>query len=58
MNAWRVAISAFIVILLAVIVLGLIWTGTHQPPGPRIGSFTVLGMSGAAALLALGRLWR
>jgi hypothetical protein len=58
MNLWRVGISAFVVLLLVVITLGLVWTAGHQPPGPRTASQVVLGLSGAAGVLALVRLWR
>jgi hypothetical protein len=58
MNAWRVAISAFVLVLLSVVLLGLIWTGTNQPAAPRLASFAVLGASGAAGMFALVRLWR
>lgn len=58
MKAWRLAISAFILVLLSVVILGLIWTGSHQPPAPRLASHVVLGASGLAGVLALVRLWR
>lgn len=58
MNLWRMAISAFIVVLLGVVTLGILWTAGHQPPSSRIASHVVLGLSGAAGVLALVRLWR
>jgi hypothetical protein len=58
MNPWRIAISAFILVLLFIVTLGVIWTGSHQPPAARTASHVVLGISGLAGLFALVRLWR
>lgn len=58
MNPWRIAISAFILVLLTVVTLGFIWTGRHQPPDLRAASHIVLGVSGFAGVFALVRLWR
>jgi hypothetical protein len=58
MKLWRIGISAFILLLLLVVTLGAIWVAGHQPPGPRTASHVVLGLSGAAGVLALVRLWR
>lgn len=58
MNPWRIAISAFILVLLTIVTLGFIWTGSHQAPELRVASHIVLGVSGFAGLFALVRLWR
>lgn len=54
----RLAITGFILVLLAVVVLGLIWTSRHQPPPARTASHIVLGVSGLAGAFALTRIWR
>ena len=58
MNAWRVAITSFILVLLTVVTLGFVWTSRHQPPAARLASQVVLGISGLAGVLAVARLWR
>jgi len=54
----RVAITSFILILLAIVALGLTWTGAHQAPGMRIGGSVALGLTGIAGMVALARIWR
>ena len=34
-NAVRIAITVFVLVLLTVLTLGLLWTGSHQPPPLR-----------------------
>ena len=58
MKLWRMGISAFILVLLVVVTLGFLWTASNQPPSARTASFVVLGLSAAAGVLALVRLWR
>jgi hypothetical protein len=57
-NGVRIGISAFVLILLATIVLGLVWTSHHQPPPLRTASHLVLSLAGAAGIFALAKVWR
>ena len=54
----RVAITAFVVLLLTVVTRGWIWTGSHQPPPLRTASHVVLAISAFAGVFALTRIWR
>lgn len=58
MTAVRLLITAFIAVLLVLIVLGLMWTGANQPAPQSIASRLVLGISGLAGVLALAAIWR
>jgi hypothetical protein len=57
-NGVRIGISAFLVILLATIVLGLVWTSHHQAPPLSTASHLVLLLAGAAGIFALAKIWR
>ncbi len=57
MNALRIAITAFTVILLIILVLGWGWTGAHQPPPARLASHVVLGIATLAGVFAIVRIW-
>ena len=57
-NGVRIGISAFVLVLLATIVLGLVWTSRHQAPPLRTASHLVLSLAGAAGIFALSRIWR
>jgi len=57
-NGVRVGISAFVLILLSTIGLGLVWTSRHQAPPLRTASHLVLSLAGAAGIFALARIWR
>ena len=57
-NGVRIAISAFVLILLATIVLGLAWTSRHQAPPLRTASHLVLSLAGAAGIFALAKIWQ
>jgi NhaP-type Na+/H+ or K+/H+ antiporter len=57
-NAVRIAITAFVLVLLTVLTLGLLWTGSHQPPPLRTASQVVLGIAALAGIVALARIWR
>ena len=57
-NGVRIGISAFVLILLVTIVLGLVWTSHHQAPPLRMASRLVLSLAGAAGLFALAKIWR
>jgi hypothetical protein len=57
-NGVRIGISAFVLILLVTIGLGLVWTSHHQGPPLRTASRLVLSLAGAAGIFALARIWR
>jgi hypothetical protein len=54
----RIAISSFILVLVALSVRGWIWAGTHQPPAQSAASRTVLGLCILAGVIGLTALWR
>lgn len=54
----RVAITCFVILLLAVVTMGWIWTGSHQPPPLRTASHVVLSISAFAGIFALATIWR
>ena len=58
MNAVRIAITVFVLILLTVVTLGWIWTARHQPPALRTASHVVLGVSALSGIFALVKIWR
>jgi hypothetical protein len=58
MNAVRIGISVFVLVLLTVVTLGWIWTNSHQPPPLRTASHVVLGLAALAGIFALVRIWR
>ena len=57
-NGVRIGISAFVLVLLATIVLGLVWTSRHQPPPLRTASYIVLTLAAVAGVFALSTIWR
>lgn len=57
-NQVRMAITLFILVLLATVVLGWMWTNTHQPPPLRTASHTVLGIAALAGFFAVAKIWR
>jgi hypothetical protein len=58
MIAVRMLITMFILILLAIVTLGWMWTAAHQPPALRTASHVVLGVSAAAGVFAIAKIWR
>lgn len=54
----RVAITFFVLVLLSVVTLGWIWTGSHQPPPLRTASRGVLAIAAGAGIFAVARIWR
>ena len=54
----RVGISIFIVVIIAVLVQGWIWTSTHQASSQAIASHLVLTLAIAGSVVGLGALWR
>ena len=58
MIAVRIGISVFVLILMALVVLGWRWTGAHQPEAQAFASHVVLGICGLAGVVALVLIWR
>lgn len=58
MTVVRLAISVFIVLLIAVSVAGWVWTGGNQPPDQWVASRVVLALSALAGALGLVAIWR
>ena len=54
----RVTISAFIVLIIAVLVRGWVWAATHQPPSQAIASRLVLTAAIVGSAAGLSALWR
>jgi hypothetical protein len=52
------AITCFVLALLGIVVLGWIWTNTHQPPPLRMASHVVLSLAALAGVFALAKIWR
>jgi hypothetical protein len=58
MNGIRVAISALILALITLAILGWQWTGAHQQPAQYMAARTVLTIMSIAGLIGLGAIWR
>jgi hypothetical protein len=58
MNAVRIAISLFILVLIGVSVVGWVWTGHHQSPSQSEASRVVLTLAALAGVAGLAALWR
>jgi hypothetical protein len=58
MNGVRAAISIFILVVIAVLVRGWIWTGQHQTAPQAAASHVVLALGIAATIIGLAALWR
>jgi len=58
MNAIRIAISLFIVVLIVAAVTGWVWTGGHQAPHQYLASRVVLTISAVAGIVGLVVIWR
>lgn len=57
-NSVRIGISAFVLILLVTVVLGVVWTSHHQARPLRTASHVVLVIAGAAGVFGLVKIWR
>ena len=57
MNAIRIAITVFVLILISLIGAALVWTSGHQPPPLRTASQIVLSAAAAAGIFAIVRIW-
>jgi uncharacterized membrane protein YbhN (UPF0104 family) len=58
MNAIRIAISLFVLVLIAVSAVGWTWTGVHQTASQSAASHVVLGLGMLAGVAGLIALWR
>jgi hypothetical protein len=58
MNAVRILISLFLLVLIAVASTGWIWTGRHQPAAQSAASRVVLSLCVLAGIAGLTALWR
>ena len=54
----RIAITAFVTLLLIIVTLGWIWTTSHQPPALRTASHVVLTIAALAGIFAVAKIWR
>lgn len=57
-TAIRLAASVFILLLIALSVMGWVWAGAHQPPDQVLAARTVLGLSALTGAVGLVALWR
>jgi hypothetical protein len=57
-NIIRIVISLFIAVLIAVSVVGWIWTGSHQQASQAAASRMVLTLGVLAGVVGLTALWR
>ena len=58
MNVIRIAISFFILVVMALSVTGWIWTGSHQTAAQSAASRVVLSLCVVAGVVGLAALWR
>ena len=58
MNAIRVAITLFILLLIGVSAAGWRWTGAHQTASQAAASRAVLLVGSVAGIIGLGVIWR
>ncbi|HEY7191500.1 MAG TPA: hypothetical protein VH436_33340 [Vicinamibacterales bacterium] len=58
MNLVRVAISLLVLLVVAISVVGWIWTGSHQPAAQSMASRVVLSLAILAGLIGLAAIWR
>jgi hypothetical protein len=58
MNVIRLAISIFILVVMALAVTGWFWTGSHQTASQSAASRVVLGLCVVAGIVGLTALWR
>ena len=58
MNVIRIAISFFILVVMALSATGWMWTGAHQTSAQAAASRVVLGLCVVAGVVGLSALWR
>jgi len=54
----RIAITAFVALLLIIVTLGWIWTARHQAPPLSRASHVVLTVAAIAGVFAVVMIWR
>jgi hypothetical protein len=57
-NAIRLTASVFILILIGLLAMGWVWTGTHQPLAQAAAARSVLMLAAMAGVVGLVALWR
>lgn len=58
MNVVRIAISLLVLLVVAISVVGWIWTGGHQPAAQSTASRVVLTLAILAGVIGLTAIWR
>jgi hypothetical protein len=58
MNSIRLAITVFIMVLIATATTGFVWVGRHQTASQATASRTVLLLCIAAGLIGVRNIWR
>lgn len=58
MTLVRLSISAFILVIVALLVQGWLWTATHQTPSQATASHVVLAGGILGSIAGLAALWR
>jgi hypothetical protein len=58
MNGVRVAITAFIAVLIVIATTGFVWVGSHQAPAQASASRIVLLLCVGAGVVGVRSLWR
>ena len=58
MNGVRIAITAFIVVLIITATTGFVWVGSHQTAAQATASRTVLLLCIAAGVIGVRNVWR
>jgi hypothetical protein len=58
MNAIRIIISLFIVVLIVIAAMGWHWTAGHQAPTQAAASHVVLGLAMLAGIAGVALIWR
>jgi membrane protein YdbS with pleckstrin-like domain len=53
----RIAITSFVVILIAIAAAGWIWTGAHQPAPQAMAGRAVLALSVRMGLVGMKAMW-
>ena len=58
MKIVRIAMSLLVLLVIAISVVGWIWTGTHQPVSQSAASRVVLTLAILAGVIGLTAIWR
>jgi hypothetical protein len=57
-TAIRLAITAFVLLLICLSAMGWVWTGAHQPAGQMLARRAVLVLGALAGIVGLIAIWR